>query len=258
MAKEAASFGTPPAAQAEARQLAFLRRVQYYHLVASTLSLWQVSPPSGMGFKHKPKKEAITTKHTLMWLPFIQKWACKVCQRNFRTHASSHRADCKPINSGSFWQKSRGRIAGAAIEAGHTLWVCSYLQQPGSLLFCNSCGCYAQVKAVGLWDNCLGKNHTQRFLLTKFIQQGVHPTSKALLGKPRRLPGIESLPFPSAERASEAGGKARPCVQYSCTAVGPLLSQPVGAYTGDDAEEAFCFSEDNPEDYEEGFQGLDD
>ena len=154
--------------------------------------------------------------------------------------------------------KSRGRIAAAAIEAGHTLWVRSYLQQPGLLLFCNSCGCYAQVKAVDLWNKCLGKNHTQRFLLTKFIQQGIHPTSKALLGKPRRMPGIEALPFPSAERVNEGGGKARPGVQCSIIAAGPQLSQPVGRYTGDDAEEAFCPSEDDPEDHEEGFQGLDD
>ena len=125
-------------------------------------------------------------------------------------------------------------------------------------MFCNSCGCYAQVKAVGLWNNCLGKNHTQRFLLTKFIQQGVHPTSKALLGKPRRLPGTEALPFPSTERVNEGGGKARPGVQHCKLPAGSLVSQPVWQHTEDDAEEAFCHSEDNPEDYEEGFQGFDD
>jgi hypothetical protein len=258
LAKEAASFGTPPAAVAEARQLAFLRRVQFYHMVASTLSMWQAQPPSGMGFTHKPRKKATTTQHSLVWLPFIQKWACRVCQRNFRTKATSSRADCKPINAASYWQKSRGRVIGAAIEAGHTMWVCSYLQQPGSLLFCNVCGCYAQVKAVGLWNQCLGQNHTQRFLLTKFIQQGVHPTSKALLGKPRRLPGIEALPFPSTERRKDGGGLAKPGAQVSILATKSQLSQPVGAYTGDDAEEAFCLSEDSQEDHEEGFLGLDD
>ena len=104
----------------------------------------------------------------------------------------------------------------------------------------------------------MGKNHTQRFLLTKFIRQGVHPTSKALLGKPRRLPGNETLPFPTTERVNEGGGKARPGVQHSRTATGNRVAQPIGHYTGDDAEEAFCLSEDDLDECEEGFQGFDD
>ncbi len=126
-------------------------------------------------------------------------------------------------------------------------------------MFCNSCGCYAQVKAIGLWNACLGKNHTQRFLLTKFIQQGVHPTSKALLGKPRRLTGLEALPFPTTERVTEGGGKARPGVQHSSLAVSSLQPQPVWEHTVDDAEAAFCpGGESDPEDWEAGFLGLDD
>ena len=66
------------------------------------------------------------------------------------------------------------------------------------------------------------------------------------------------MPFPATDRVNEGGCKARPCVQHSSIAAGPSLAQPVWQHTGDEAEEACCLSEDNPEDYEEGFQGFDD
>ncbi len=86
----------------------------------------------------------------------------------------------------------------------------------------------------------------------------MHPTSKALLGKPKRLPGVEALPFPSSERVNEGGGKARPGVQHCRLPAGSLVSQPVWQLTEEDAEEAFNVNEESLEDHEEGFQGFND
>jgi hypothetical protein len=233
LAKKAASFGTPSAHVAEERQTAFLRRVQFYHLVAGTLDLWKAVPPSGAGpVKVKKNKGGDNQGHDLVWLPFLHQWSCQICFRQFRTTATSRKTKCQ-------WKKSGISTVVSARAAGHSLWVCNYLYQPGSLLFCNKCGCYAQVKAVGLLQTCIGSNHSQRYLLTKFIQQGLHPTSRASLGKPRRMPGAQSLVFPSGERTHEEGGRARPGVQNATVQAGSIPAQEVWNHTTDDAEEAF-------------------
>ncbi len=140
-------------------------------------------------------------------------------------------------------------IAGM-LSAGYT--IAEYTERPPL------CGCYAQVKAVGLLQPCKGRNHTQRSLLTKYIQKGIHPVTKAPLGKPRRLPGLEVLAFPSAERVHEGGGRPKPGALALPFAIGSLVSQPVWQNTGDDAEEAFWLHGETLEDFEEGFQGFDD
>ena len=136
------------------------------------------------------------------------------------------------------------------------MWVCNYLHQPGALLFCNSCGCCAQVRAVGLLKKCRGHEHSQILLLTKFIQQRLRPPNKAHLGKPRRLPGLDALPFPSAESVHEQGGRARPSSEP--LPQGPrMASQPIWESGEDMAEEAFRYQDGDP-DYMSGFRGLDE
>ncbi len=49
LAKEAAQYGTPAPDVVEARETEFLRRVQFYHLTASTLGLWKPPPPTAQG-----------------------------------------------------------------------------------------------------------------------------------------------------------------------------------------------------------------
>ena len=263
LAKEAAQYGTPSPEVIETREMDFLRRVQFYHLTASTLCLWKALTPSGQGHKTKKKTAAaVTTPHSLVWLLFLHKWTCTICLRHFRKGTDSRQRTCKGLPKKKFWRHNRARIVGQATAAGHKLMVCRYIHQPGSLLFCNSCGCHAEVRAKGLLTKCLGHQHTQRYLLTKYIQQGQHPQTKAPLGKPRRVPGIEDLPFTGAETTHEEGGREKPGTAPAVVTAKPAGQIPTVRAADqesdeDDAHEAFRLQEEDPDD-ESGFWGHDE
>ena len=164
-----------------ARELDVSNRVAFYHFVAKLLRLWVPTNPTPHRAK-TPKALKIRVLHDLEWLPFLHKWGCGKCLRIFKTRATSAKSTCSGLS------QSAVKSVKAAQSHGHQLMVCNYLQSPGSFLFCNRCGCYSQVRVIGLGRTCLGRAGSQLHRLHRHIQSGKHPTTGALLGKPRFLP----------------------------------------------------------------------
>jgi hypothetical protein len=189
LAKEAAAMGAPSKEVVSSRELDVANRVAFYHFAAKLLKLWVPNLP--LPHRAKSARPAKTVAaHHLEWLPFLHKWGCGQCLRKFKTRASSAGSTCSGFSQAAMQAVSKAQ------EHGHRLLVCSYLQSAGSFLYCNRCGCYSQVRVMGLGRTCLGKAGSQLHRLHKHIQAGRHPTTGALLGKPRFLPAGDFGPVP--------------------------------------------------------------
>ena len=139
----------------------------------------------------------LTRRHTGQKLPRHSKSACHMIWNGFlfstngaagnglkifKTRATSAKSTCSGLS------QSAVKSVKAVQSHGHQLMVCNYLQSPGSFLFCNRCGCYSQICVIGLGRTCVGRAGSQLHRLHRHIHSGKHPTTGALLGKPRFLP----------------------------------------------------------------------
>jgi hypothetical protein len=68
---------------------------------------------------------------------------------------------------------------------------------------------------------------------------------------------LEALPFPSAERVHEGGGRKRPCTDPVLVHALQMAPQPIWESGEDVAEEAFRDHEED-HDYMSGYRGLDE
>ena len=91
-----------------------------------------------------------------------------------------------------------------AQENGHTVWICETSTPGNRLIFCNRCGCYAQVQAKNLLRRCEATSGGQHLRLVTCIQQGKHPTTGAPLGKPRLVPFCTESPKDKGRRRHKA------------------------------------------------------
>ena len=137
-----------------ARELDVANLVALYHFVAKMLRLWVPTNPVPHRAK-VPKTPKIAVQHALDWLPFLHKWGCGQCLRIFRTRAASAKHTCSGLS------QTAVKTVKAAQNHGHQLMVCNYLQSPGSFVFCNRCGCYSQVRVIGLGRTCVGRAGSQ-------------------------------------------------------------------------------------------------
>jgi hypothetical protein len=184
MAKEAAKFYPAPKGTLEAQMALRLGWRKHYLWVGKTLGCWTKQPGAPHNkTPHKTKgKMKTANQHVLLWDSTFHVWNCRVCLCTFRK---------KPREAGQFckaFPAAQVSLAKTATEQGHKLWVCNYRDNTGNLMYCGSCGCYAQLKGKGLREQCLGNKGGQRGRLEKFILNGKHPTSKKELTKPRKIP----------------------------------------------------------------------
>ena len=182
LAKEAAAVGAPSPDVIRARASAVTTRVAFYHYASKLLQLWLPNSPAPHRAKAIKEAPAVRLGHDLEWLPFLHKWGCRQCLKVFRNRTTSARCSCSGLSP------SAAKSVNIAQGHGHQLMVCNYVQMPGTFMFCNRCGCYSQLRVIGLGRACVGKSVGQPHSRHKRIQDGKHPITGALLGKPRLLP----------------------------------------------------------------------
>ena len=136
----------------------------------------------------KIKQPPIQNEHTLTYNNDFGLWHCTACLNNFRKKQSATHKPCDQL---------AGRMLSVIVQAQeneHNVWICDMATPGNKLDFCNRCGCYAQVQAKDLLRRCKATAGGQRSRLVTCIQQEKHPTTGALLGKPRLVPFCTESP----------------------------------------------------------------
>jgi len=148
-AKAAAWEGLQGKEEAEDFVALSARRKGFLRSVASMLALWKPTPKITSREK-EPRRRKDKPQHSVQWVSQLNLWQCTVCLRTFRVQERIDKVPCKT---------GRVVMANLAVRAealGHQVWSASLVQGQGFILFCNTCGLYAQVRARGLVQPCSG------------------------------------------------------------------------------------------------------
>ena len=111
----------------------------------------------------KPMEKPIRTveprmeyQHPLVYNKDYTLWHCTSCLSNFRKKQSAKHKPCDQLASHML------AVIVQAHECGHTVWICNMPEANDKLMYCNRCGCYAQVKPDGLLKRCKATASSQR------------------------------------------------------------------------------------------------
>ncbi len=182
LAKQAASWGSGNIVEVVAA-LDIVEGWKHFHIfVGKMLKKWLPMWSKPMEKPIRIVEPRMDYQHALTYNTDYNLWHCTSCLRNFRKKQSATTKPCDQLASHML------AVIVQAQECGHNVWICNMAEANDKLMYCNRCGCYAQVKPDGLLKRCKATASSQRQRLENFIMQGKHSTTGAILGKPRLVP----------------------------------------------------------------------